>query len=437
MNPFRQWRGIAMSRRVAEHERLLVQHADRQARDAFQLDRLNRSWAASLEFSPFARSMRALFDLPLRFKSWEAFSAQVPAMDKTALRRVLARGGDGPLPPGVQWRATGGTTAEPFRFPVSRQEAGATTVPMWHARRSLAVGPEDRLFLLWGHSHLLGRGAGGMARAWRRVLADRVSGYLRFSAYELDQAAMRRAGDAMLRFRPRWVLGYSSGLDRFARVNADRSGDFAALGLKVCVPTAEGLPFDDSRSVIAATLGAPVCMEYGAVETGPIAYEAPDPGFRAFWTHFRLEGEAGPQAGGQGLLVTCLFARALPLLRYRIGDMVEPCADGRALSEGFARVRGRSNDSVRLAGGVTIHSEAISHAVRDLPGILAYQVRVDRSLGTGRLCYEADADLPDAVCATVRDRLGRIHPSLANMPLERVARIGVSVAGKRPMVVEE
>ncbi|MEC9344709.1 MAG: hypothetical protein VYB54_00690 [Pseudomonadota bacterium] len=435
MNPVSAWRARGIARDIARHAALLERATDPAARAGLQLDRLNASWAGSLRRSGFARAMRARFDLPDRFDSWVNFDRTVPVFGKAELRDAIAAAGAVPVD-GLVWRATGGTTAEPFRFPVFADEAAATTAPMWHARRGLGIEPDSRLFLVWGHSHLLGTGWKGRMRGLRRTLADRALGYHRFSAYDLEPAAMERAAQSLLAFRPAWVLGYSFALDRLARIAEPRAADFARLELRAVVATAEALPFADSRDIIERVFGAPLVMEYGAVETGPIAYEDRAGGYRPFWTHFRLECEADPDSGRHALLVTCLFERALPLLRYRIGDLVEPRADGSPLSEGFAAIRGRGNDAVRLAGGVTIHSEAISHAVRDMPGIRAYQVVVNAGSGAGTLDYESDVPLSDDVVETVRNRLCRIHPELGRMPLRRVEAVRVTAAGKRPMVVE-
>ncbi len=140
MNPVRSWRGLRLGGRVDAYADLLAAGHSADIRARMQLDRLNRSWAGSLRRSPFARAMRDIYDLPDSFESWAAFQTRVPVIDKSALRRIVAMSGAAVPGERVVWRATGGTTAEPFRFPVFADEAGATTVPMWHARRAFGVG---------------------------------------------------------------------------------------------------------------------------------------------------------------------------------------------------------------------------------------------------------------------------------------------------------
>ena len=399
-----------------------------------QLNLFNAAWRACLKDSPWARAMKAKFNLPEALASWSELAAKVPSTDKAILRELVTDtqpGGGSWL-----WRATGGTSAQPFRFPAFTDESRSPGLDIWLGRRWIGVAPADRAFLIWGHSHLLGGGLRGRIGALKRTLQDRILGYTRFSAYNLDDESLRRAGDALLASKARYALGYSVALDRFARVNAGRAAEFRKLNLAAVIATAEGLPRSDSRAAIEACFGAKLFMEYGSMETGPIAYETGEGGYRVFWRHHRLDFLP---AGSEGerryeLLVTCLFRRALPLIRYRIGDMI-------ASSEGpgvlrFDEVIGRCNEYIQLPGGASIHSEGFTHSIRDCPGVAAYQVRT-RPGQLPTLLYQSDLDLPDNTLDGVRAKLARIHPDLAGIAIERRDHLEQSIAGKHRMVVTE
>lgn len=399
---------------------------------AFQLDRLNRSWSAALVRSPFARRLKEQLGLPLAFDSWNRFEDQVPITDKSLLRGIVEQTEGDNSTGRLIWRSTGGSSAEPFRFPIWPDERRHAGLDMWLGRRRLGIAPSDRLFLLWGHAHLLGSGARGAFNAAKRRLSDRLLGYVRHSAYDLSAEGLLAAGKSLLESRPHYVIGYSTALDRFARVNGARREAIAALGLKAVIATAEALPGPESRQRIESCFGAPLAMEYGAVETGPIGYENPfggQSGYSTFWAHHRLE-RFGGGPGPDELAVTSLYPRALPLLRYRLRDLIE--ARESVLTR-LDRVIGRCNEQVRLADGAVIHSEAFSHCLRDSP-IDAFQI-VAPEEGELYIRYEAKAELPQAALGEIRSRLARINPVLSSTEFRQIPRLELSPAGKHRMVV--
>jgi phenylacetate-CoA ligase len=225
-------------------------------------------------------------------------------------------------------------------------------------------------------------------------------------------------------------------LDRFAAANADRAGEFRRIGLRAAVATAESFPGPGSREEIAALLGCPVVMEYGSVETGPLAHEGPDGAWRGFWRDYLLELAPGTGDGAaREILVTGLHPRRLPLVRYRIGDLAEGPGTAAPPGREIDRLRGRVNDLLLLGDGSRIHSEVVAHALRAAPSVRYFQVV--RTPGGGfRIEVEAEGGLPAPEAAAVRERLGRAHPSLAGTVLVAVPGLRTSVAGKLLRVVE-
>ena len=91
-------------------------------------------------------------------------------------------------------RTTGGSTSEPIQLAAWKSELDYANADVWLARSWFGIDPGDKLFLIWGHSHQLGRGIPGKVNAIRREMKDVVLGYHRASAYDLSEKAMRRAG---------------------------------------------------------------------------------------------------------------------------------------------------------------------------------------------------------------------------------------------------
>ena len=417
------WRG-----EIRERERSLAASPDARAR--LLLERLNAAWRHAL-VAPYWRALRASRSLPDAFASLGGFRDAVPPTTRRDVREHLeAMRVAGPDADFV--RITGGSTAEPVRFPSWNSEIRSTRADAWMGRAAYGIGPHSRLFLIWGHAHLLGTGWRGRLRALRVRVQDAALGYHRFSAYDLSETKLHEAAERLLAHRPEYVIGYSVALDRFARANVHRRESLRAAGVRVVVGTAESFPAADSADRLEDLFGCPVAMEYGAVETGLLAHTVPEGGYRVFWGSYLLDVE--PSGDAHRLLVTSLFPRLVPLVRYDIGDEVEiePGEPTVGLSR-FRRVRGRCNDYVELSGGEIVHSELFTHAVRACQRIHGYQVVQEASAVTIR--YLAAEALPVEEVAAIRERLSRIHPSLGSVAVERADELERTVAGKTRMIV--
>ncbi len=402
-------------------------------RYAAQLGLLNAAWQETAAAIPYFARLRERGALPARFESLGEFAARVPPMTRASLQRDLGLLTHPRRKPD-RMRITGGSTAEPVQIPAWSSEFAFTKSDMWQARHWYGIEPAARLFLLWGHSHLLGHGLAGRLAALQRRASDQLLGYRRFSAYDLSPAALVRAADELLRFRPDYLIGYSVALDLFARANAERRDALRAVGVKLVLAAAEGFPAPDSEARLADLFGCPVGMEYGAVETNLVAHTQPEGGYRVFWRSYLVEAERS--GAHHRLRVTSLYPRCVPLVRYELGDEIEPWDAGAeqlpsVLS--FRRVIGRCNDFVLLADGTPAHSELFTHCVRSCASIRSYQVIQEGE--RIRLCYEAARELEPEEESGIRERLGRIHGELARIPIARVPELERTIAGKTPMVI--
>ena len=402
-------------------------------RDRVQLELLNRVWSDVRLHVPHYATLSRELGLPPSWESLEQFSERVPVSGRETLQKQRERLISTSRAPEL-WGATGGSTAQPIQIPRWKSEDEATRACQWVGRAWQGVAPEDRLFLLWGHSHLLGTGLRGWLNARRRELNDRLLGYCRFSAYDISDEVMHAAVERILAFRPAYLLGYSVALDRLERAASAYRTRLHALGIKVVIGTSEGFPYADSADRLSDTFGCPVAMEYGAVEALGIAYTHPQGGYRLFWHNYLAEAER--RGASWVLRLTSLYPRSLPLVRYEIGDEVDlsPQSPDRVVGlVRFERVLGRCNDYVALPDGTRVHSEAFSHAVRSCAGVSSYQVVQPApasncaSPSTGPLSAEEEAGL--------RRRLAVIHADLEAIELERVEALTRTIAGKTPMIL--
>jgi phenylacetate-coenzyme A ligase PaaK-like adenylate-forming protein len=405
----------------------------------FQLERLNALWQRASEELPHYRQLRAQHKLPGAFGSICEYRDRVPPLARSIVQQSAAAcSWQHPRPDRL--RITGGSTAAPLQMPAWKREYRATNADIWVGRGWYGILPSDRLFLFWGHSHLLGSGLRGWFNGRLRSVKDVLQNYVRHSCYDLSDAALDRAGRRLLKARPRYVLGYGYSLDRLARANVARRDAFRRLQLKAVIGAAEAFPFADTVDVLQDVFGCPVGMEYGSVETGLVAHTTPAGGYRVLWRNNLLETTGA--AGEEEVYVTSLYERCTPLFRYQIGDAVVVDALREVAGEcslvRFDRVLGRSNKPVRLPSHRTLHSETVSHIVRDQPAVRGYQFicAEDGVVLCVLLQGGANGELGPAAKDSIFAKARRIDEELARtMRIEVVESLEQSTAGKHPMVI--
>ncbi len=402
---------------------------------AYQLQAFNGLWSNISQHVPRYAEAARNGKLPRHFSSWEEFRGAIPISDRAFVRKHLSELSDTRQRADFV-RTTGGSTSEPLQLPSWRSELAYSNADAWLARSWFGIDPGDKLFLIWGHSHLLGKGVLGKVNAFRRRIKDALLGYHRWSAYDLGEMAMRHAGEALLRFRPAWVMGYSVALDQLTQVNVDLAKKFADLKLKMAIATAESFPRSNSAERIARTLGCNVAMEYGAVETGAVAHQRRDGRFQVFWRHWFIEGAPSRDIEGTfELFLTSLYPRKFPLLRYRVGDLISDDPNSEQFDQTFSRVIGRCNDYIALNDGVKIHSEAFTHAVKECAGIDRFQVVQNSS---GKIYFRYTGPPRDsAVEGEIQRRLSIVHPELRGVRFECVNSLGQTISGKSRTIVRE
>jgi phenylacetate-CoA ligase len=191
-------------------------------------------------------------------------------------------------------------------------------------------------------------------------------------------------------FRPAAICGTPSFVLHIAESLREQGGDPRALGLRYGMygaePWTEGL-----RAALERAFGCPAYDTYGLSEiVGPgVAGECEArAGLHVCDDHFLPEvidpatGAVLPPGQEGELVLTTLTKRAIPMVRYRTGDVTtlwtEPCACGRT-SARIGRIKGRSDDMLVIKGVNLYPSEveATLLAVDDLEP--HYVLIVDRS----------------------------------------------------------
>lgn len=230
---------------------------------------------------------------------------------------------------------------------------------------------------------------------------------------------LRDLGGEVLCSTPSYALHIAQGL-REAGIATEE------LQLKIGMFGAE--PWTEAMRVqLESELGLKALNIYGLSEiVGPgVAAECPEAraGLHVQEDHFLVEvidpgtGSHVPDGTDGELVFTTLTKEALPLLRYRTGDIAsvtrEPCACGRTFAR-MSAVRGRRDDML-IVRGANLYPSQIEHVLLSQDGIAPhYQLVVERPEALDEVtvhCEPADAGadpapLADAVRRAVRERIG-------------------------------
>jgi len=400
----------------------------------FQLAAVQRTWADAVADIPYYSGLVASGAAPPVCRDWSDVAC-LPVLTRRQLQdrpaEFIRRSG----PPDA-FVSTAGSTGTPLRIGMNQAERDHLRVVKVAAWQDFGYTLSSRLFLIWGHAHLLGTGWRGRVNHWRRKAADALMGYQRVDAYRLNRASCEAHAEAMLRFRPLGVIGYASALDLFARYTSQYRDRFRALGVHFVLSTAEAPPRPDTIATLQDLFGCPVVEEYGGAEFGQVAFRRQPQTFDVYHDLNYVECEAAEGGSdARPLLVTTLYSRYLPLIRYRPGDaLLDPELLPHRHVARFQAVAGRLNDVIHLASGDAIHSVAVFHCIHEERDVQSIQmVLEDDGIVINLVAFGGDHP---AIASRVRARLAQVHPTLANADVRFVEDQLPSRAGKRRWYVD-
>jgi phenylacetate-coenzyme A ligase PaaK-like adenylate-forming protein len=247
-------------------------------------------------------------------------------------------------------------------------------------------------------------------------------------------------------WQPDTLVAYAS----MARLLADEQRAGRLHIAPRAVFTASEVLSDGARRCIAEAWGRQPFNVYGATESATVAAECDQhTGLHLFEDLVITEvvddqyHPVPPGRYGEKVLITVLFSRTQPLIRYEMSDSVRqtsfscPCGRSYALLDG---IQGRVEETLHfpaVAGGRASVHPNVFHDVLDLAPASAWQV-VQRPDGVHvRLSNVQEGFSDGTLTAALRDALtaqGVVSPTLW---IERVAAIPRGAAGKASLIKSE
>lgn len=286
------------------------------------------------------------------------------------------------------------------------------------ARHACGMRPTDRLALFQeADPGRPDRGFGGRSRSFsihvppEQIMAD-VAAFRPTVLYGFPGHLLRLGIAAAGRLRPRLVFTSGELLD--------------------------GL----TRRQIQAQFASPVFDVYGSTELKEIAWECPSgAGYHvnADWLLVEtVRTGDGPGAPGGRILVTSLYNRAMPLIRYEVGDsgelLADPCPCGRGLPL-MRPTLGRCVDYFVLTDGTTITPYDLTCAIEHLRGLARYQI-IQRSSTLVEVLVQPGHGYEPSVGTAIRSALQAVlHGLIPEVRL--VDRLAPEPSGKFRIVRSE
>jgi putative adenylate-forming enzyme len=253
----------------------------------------------------------------------------------------------------------------------------------------------------------------------------------------LDAAApVDEIEDRLNDFRPDALVGYASVLRQLA---LDQREGRLRIAPRAVFSASEVLT-DETRSLIETAFGVAATNVYAATETAGIASECAA-GHLHQYEDLEIaeivdEQNRPVQPGefGAKLLVTVLFSRTQPLIRYELSDRVAASPGDREADLPFATlagIDGREEDILELVG-VRVHPTVFHAALERLP-VAGWQV-IDEG-GRLRVLLAEGADIDSqAVQQAVERALLGVGVAGVAVSIELADAIPRTAIGKAPLI---
>jgi phenylacetate-CoA ligase len=277
--------------------------------------------------------------------------SELPILSKRNLQQPLyKRLGKGFTLKNVFKGKTSGSSGHPFTFAKDQYAHAITWAAFHEAYEKHGINLNTSLQARFYGIPLSGKGK------YMELAKDFVSYRKRFPIFNMNDEVLERFINQFTKTKFDYINGYTSSIVLLANYCKRKNLILKSIcpSLKICIVTSEML-FPDDRLLLEEWLGIPVVNEYGASEVGLIAMQNSKGDFEVnqqnIFVEIVDENNQPLKDGVVGrILITDLFNKAHPMIRYEIGDLgsLETLENGtRILKE----LQGRTSDIARLPSG--------------------------------------------------------------------------------------
>lgn len=249
---------------------------------------------------------------------------------------------------------------------------------------------------------------------YRERIKDFLSNRYRFPVFDLSDSQFQKN---ILKFKStkfQYINGYTSAIVQFAkfleRENIILKNECPSL--ISCIVTAEIL-FEKDRILLEKQLGVPIINEYGSAELGLIALNNTKNQWAINNDDLFIEildknNQALPHGKDGRIVITSLYNKAHPFIRYDIGDIGSLSKDSTLRVPTLESLIGRSDDIVLLpsgkkATGLTFYY--VTKTVVDSIGSIKEFVIEQLELDSFKICYVSSNPLSQKDKAKIKEEI--------------------------------
>lgn len=188
-------------------------------------------------------------------------------------------------------------------------------------------------------------------------IKDLLGNRYRFTIFNLSDAVLEKV---LIKFKNKkfdYINGYTSSVVLFAKFLQKKGIVLTTVcpTLKCCIVTSEML-FDDDKMLLEKQFGVPVINEYGASELDLIAFQNPAGEWQInsetlFVEVLDEENNVLPNGKEGRIVITSLYNKAHPFIRYDIGDVGILDEKSTSKKRILKKLIGRTNDIAVLPSG--------------------------------------------------------------------------------------
>ncbi|MFD2517387.1 phenylacetate--CoA ligase family protein [Salinimicrobium flavum] len=195
---------------------------------------------------------------------------------------------------------------------------------------------------------------------YKERLKDRFGFRYRFPIFDLSEAKMEEFLQDFQKKKFDYINGYTSSIVLFAKFLQKRNILLKKVcpHLKLCIVTSE-MFFEEDKKLLEEQFGVPVVNEYGASELGLLAFQNPEDEWilnseTMFVEVVDDEGKNVPNGEQGKIVITSLYNRAQPFIRYDIGDTGALAENSTLKKPVLKELLGRTNDVAVLPSGKVV-----------------------------------------------------------------------------------
>jgi phenylacetate-CoA ligase len=290
--------------------------------------------------------------------------------------------------------------------------------------------------VIWGSQREIQR-----SRAIREKLLQRyLFRTLFLDAFDLSESKVEAFIRILNREKPVTLLGYANAMFLVARIIQQKGWDvYKPKGIIVSAETLTS----EKRILIESVFRCKVLNRYGSREVGMIASECREQeGLHIASENVFLEiikdGQPAETSERGEIVVTDLHNYAMPLIRYRTGDIgafsSKTCSCGRGLPL-LKEVCGRQSDFFVTKNGSFIHGEYFTHLFYGIRNVKQFRI-VQESADSVHVKIVSLGDIPKSELERVLNEVKHVMEG-ADVTMEMVSQLDIIPSGKYMFTVSK